>query len=49
MNLLIGILNSFNTPQFSRMNIVAGSLLMYGLRRNHGMKGYPENERKLRK
>ena len=48
MNLLIGILNSFNTPQFSWMNIVVGSLLMYGLGRIHGMKEYLENERKLR-
>ena len=48
MNLLLGILNSFRSPQFSWMNIVVGSLLMYGLGRIHGMKEYLENERKLR-
>ncbi len=47
MNLMIGILNSFNTPQFSWMNVLVGSLLMYGLGRIHGKKEYLENERKL--
>ncbi|MBR3359083.1 MAG: DUF2812 domain-containing protein [Solobacterium sp.] len=44
MNLLIGMVN---VNEFSRINLLCATLLMYGLGRIHGKIEYLENERRL--
>ena len=47
MNLVIGVVNSFNGTNLGAINLICATLLMYGLGRIHGKMESLEKNREL--